>query len=106
MANAKKISSAANTQLSISTVQLLSDVFEANNESEAVRGCDSFVINPEDGNVRVLWDGNTPTTALGMLLVQGQWLTIPASANLIRIVATTGTVKVNIQCGKANIATS
>jgi len=103
MAVPAKISTAAATQVTVSTTAInFGEQFAA--ENQQVQDSSVWTINPEDGDIRVFYDGNTTTAALGQLLLQSQWLTILSPPNKISVIRAGGAdVKVNVQAGRANM---
>lgn len=64
---------------------------------------DSAVIVPEDGDVRILFDGNTPTATQGLLLKSGSAYSFSGFPVLRSTLIRTGlaNVKVSVQLGQA-----
>ena len=61
---------------------------------------DSVDIVPEDGDVRVMLDGNTPTASKGLLVKSGSALALrKVLLSDVRLIATTGTVVCSAQIG-------
>jgi len=62
---------------------------------------------PEDGDIRYLMDGNIPTSAVGMPIIQGQFQVIRGeSLKKLMLIAQAGDVKLSIQVGTANTSES
>ena len=103
MAVTRKISSAANSQLTISNTAVnLLETLVANGESAEVRGADYWTFNIEDKNIRMFWDGNTPTAALGMPVFVNGTITVNATADKINFIRSeSADAKVNYQTGAA-----
>lgn len=104
MAVPAKISTAAATQVTVSTTAInLGTQFAAEGvpfrSSEAI----TLILESSGGGARLFWDGNTPTSALGMPVEPGSSLTIVGSTlkdiNIIRRDASDAVV--NVQSGNS-----
>lgn len=63
---------------------------------------DSVDIVAEDGDIRILYDGNTPTASKGILVKQGSSIILrKIPLNQLMLIATTGTVACSVQIGQA-----
>jgi hypothetical protein len=64
-------------------------------------GLKGIALNPEDGDIRVLWDGNTPTASKGFLLKRGLWYNLPyAVIEQLKLISTGSTsVQVGVMLG-------
>ena len=83
MATPIKISSAANTEITVgSTPVNLREVFENNNESSAVKNANKYMLYIENSPIRLLYDGNIPTGDIGIPVPIGTF-SIPVTAGTI-----------------------
>ena len=98
-----KIANANGTVISVTgTATLLKDLINTagvtnTTYSGNINAADLYI---EDGDVRVLYDGNTPTASKGILLKQGttyQFRRTPIDK--LRLISTSGTVLVDVQVG-------
>lgn len=80
-------------RLSITTViNLLDEV------STLVKNVDTVVLQVESGNIRYLYDGNTPTTFVGVLL-EGERTISKLDLKKLKLVSTGGTAVVTVIIG-------
>lgn len=54
------------------------------------------VIQAADGDIRYRTDGTNPTASVGMELFEGTSIVLSTELHLVRLIAVTGTVEVNI----------
>lgn len=91
MATPIKISSAANTEITVGTTVInLRDIFEIRSESNAVKNAKKFVLYVYDNPVRIFYDGNTPTSSLGVFVQADKAISIPVTSGNINIVRDAG----------------
>lgn len=66
-------------------------------------GVDTVILNPENGDIRALWDGNAPTASKGLLVKRGTTIRIPKiQLDLLKLIRTGSTdVNVGIVVGTA-----
>lgn len=107
----QKLPNAAASVITVTaTATSLLDLIET--ASSLAHGLDSSRLNAidltvEDGNIRILMDGNTPTGANGLKLLSGNsysWRGVPLTKmQLIRDTGESSDVAVSIQLGNVNI---
>ena len=91
MATPIKISSAANTEITVGTTVInLRDIFETRDESTAVKNAKKFMLYVSTSAIRLFYDGNTPTSTLGVLVDAGNQISLPVTAGNIRMIRDSG----------------
>ena len=103
MAVSKKISTAARTQITVTSAVAinLASYLSGNAEDSSLSESDIWTIQVEDANIRLMFDGNIPTASLGIRLLPQQVITIRRSPEVISFIAEGADAKVNIQAGQA-----
>lgn len=98
----KKLPNAASTVLSVGTTAgtLQSFIETAASASFDVKGLDGVDFNIESGSLRVMFDGNTPTTSFGLKL-EGFCSFRKVDLTKVSIISTSGTLSVSVQVGRS-----
>ena len=100
----QKLPAAAGSKISITTTatSLRSLINTAAGSAIAeVIPVNFLIITPEDGNIRYLSDGNTPTTTVGVLVNNSEMRIITGDNMLDKclLISTSGTVAASVQIG-------
>ena len=103
-----KLPNAAASKISVtSTATGVLDLIDtaASTEADLPSTLNSIDITPEDGDIRMMWDGNSPTSSDGFLLKSGQtysFRNIPALSKMELIRTGASNVNVSVQVGSSS----